>query len=78
MSLPLTEKIPLPHDMVIFPNRVFGGMAGGLELLQGNGLSKSAFPKMKPPNPSETPQFRFWELFLGNWQSVPTQEVVQV
>ena len=77
MSLPLPEKIPLPHDMVIFPNRVLGEMAGGLKSLQGNGFGKSALPKMKTPNPSETAQFRFGELFLGKWQDVPTWEVVQ-
>ena len=49
MSLPLPEKIPLPHDMVIFPNRVFGGMAGGLETVEGQWFEQIDVPKNETP-----------------------------
>ena len=49
MSLPLPEKITLPHDMVIFPNSVFGEMAGGLETVAGQWVEQIGTPKNENP-----------------------------
>ena len=68
----------MPHDMVIFPNRIFGEMAGGLETVAGQWFEQICVPKNENPKFLKVCVFRFWELFLGKWQDVPTREVMQV
>ena len=85
MKLPFSEKIPLPLDMVIFENAVFGKIVGfGIwpETLENREFSLTSpfsdSPKSQAQNPQKRPNFIFGECFWENGRMVPRWEVLQV